>query len=178
MRKIEYYVATSIDGFICGPNDDISGFIQKGNGVERYFEDLKSYDTVIMGRKTYEFGYNYGLVPGSLPYPHMKNYVFSNKLTLENKDENLFICKPDLKIIDQIKEENGTNIYLCGGGELAKWLLENEKIDLLKMKLNPFIQGDGTKLFNPIRKSFQLNLVNMETYERGLIIISYEIKYI
>ncbi len=64
MPKIVYYVASSIDGFIAGVNDDISGFVPGGSGVEKYLSDLKSFKTVIMGRRTYEFGYQFGLEPG------------------------------------------------------------------------------------------------------------------
>ena len=63
MRNITYYVATSIDGYIEGPDGDISGFVAQGAGVSQYLADLKEFDTVIMGRNTYEFGYAYGLKP-------------------------------------------------------------------------------------------------------------------
>jgi len=150
MRKIVYYVATSLDGFIAGPNDDISGFIPSGNGVKKYQDDLLQLDTVIMGRRTYEFGYKYGLRPGTKVYPHMKHYIFSSSLHFENPQ--VTVCKPDLSIIKKLKEETGSDIYLCGGGEFAGWLLLNEEIDILKIKLNPFIQGKGIPLFGGVKK--------------------------
>lgn len=52
MKKIIYYVATSLDGYIAGPNDDISGFAMDGEGVEKYLSDLKAFSVVIMGRRT------------------------------------------------------------------------------------------------------------------------------
>lgn len=57
MRKIVYYVASSLDGFTSGLNEDVSGFIPTCHGVDQYLADLAHYDTVIMGRRTYEFGY-------------------------------------------------------------------------------------------------------------------------
>ncbi|MEZ4850282.1 MAG: hypothetical protein R3B93_17040 [Bacteroidia bacterium] len=93
-RKIIYYVAASIDGFISGPGDDISGFVADGNGVEKYLADLQEFDTVIMGRKTYEFGYKYGLKPGQPAYPHMEHYIFSRTLKLENAHEKIHIHPP------------------------------------------------------------------------------------
>ncbi|MFT6336819.1 MAG: dihydrofolate reductase [Saprospiraceae bacterium] len=57
MNKIIYYVATSLDGYISGLNEDISGFVGVGNGLQKYLYDLKGFETVIMGRKTYEFEY-------------------------------------------------------------------------------------------------------------------------
>ena len=79
MRRIIYYVATSIDGFISGPNGDIKGFehLQESSGIAKYLQDIQNFETVIMGRKTYEFGYNFGLKPGEPPYPHMDHYIFS-----------------------------------------------------------------------------------------------------
>lgn len=177
MRNITYYVATSIDGYICGPNEDISGFVATGNGVDKYLADLQTYDTVIMGRKTYEFGYAYGLKPGQPAYPHMRHYIFSKTLKFENAHEKVNICELDTGVIDRLKNEEGTDIYLCGGGEFAAWLLENEKIDTLKIKLNPFIQGEGVKLFGASRKMYQLDLQAYEQYDGGLQIITYLVKY-
>jgi dihydrofolate reductase len=59
MRKIIYYVAIFIDGYISGPDGDVSMFTANGDGVNQYLADLNEFDTVIMGRKTYEFGYKY-----------------------------------------------------------------------------------------------------------------------
>lgn len=177
MRKIIYYVATSVDGYIAGPNEDISGFLPEGNGVEKYLNDLKGFDTVIMGRKTYEFGYKYGLKPGQPAYAHMQHYIFSNSLSFENASEKVQICPPDLDIIRDLKKQKGTPIYLCGGGVFAGWLLENQLIDVLKIKLNPFVQGDGVRLFGDSRKMYRLSLLEREVYDHGLQMITYDIQY-
>ena len=78
MRKIIYYVASSLDGFISGPDDDVSDLVYTGSGVEQYLNDLQSFETVIMGRSTYEFGYKFGVAPGdpSPTYQYMKHYIF------------------------------------------------------------------------------------------------------
>ena len=177
MRKIVYYVAMSLDAYICGPNEDVSGFVQDGNGVEKYLKDLEAYDTVIMGRKTYEFGYAFGLQPGQPAYPHMNHYIFSKQLSFDNAHEKIHICELDLSIIKDLKAQEGTDIYLCGGGELANWLLEKEQIDIVKVKLNPFIQGNGVRIFGNATKVYQLNLKENETYDNGLLMLTYEVKY-
>ncbi|MDF1695402.1 MAG: dihydrofolate reductase family protein [Saprospiraceae bacterium] len=178
MKKIVYYVASSIDGFISGEKDDISGFVAQGNGVEKYLEDLKSYETVIMGRNTYEFGYRYGLVAGKLAYPHMEHFIFSKTISFEQKDENLHVVRDfHLSEIKKIKAKATTDIYLCGGGAFAGWLLDNELIDELKLKVNPFIQGKGVKLFGDSTKVYQLNLISTKEYDEGLLINSYKIIY-
>jgi len=177
MKKINYYVASSIDGYISGINGDISGFDGKGNGVDKYLEDLKKFETVIMGRNTYEFGYKYGLVPGKPAYPHMDHYIFSETLHFENPDEKVKVKKIDLNEISIIKKKSKTDIYLCGGGIFAGWLLDNQLIDVLTIKVNPLVLGQGVKIFGESTKSFRLNLTGKETYEEGLLINTYEVKY-
>ncbi len=177
MRKIVYYVAISLDGYIAAEDEDISGFVHQGDGVKRYLMDLQAFDTVIMGRKTYEFGYKFGLKAGQLAYPHMKHYIFSNNLSFEEADEDMHVCSLDIERIKELKQQKGTDIYLCGGGVFAAWLLEHEQIDLLKIKLNPLILGSGIRLFADLRKSYQLEWVKTKSYEEGLQIITYEIKY-
>ncbi|MCO6481050.1 MAG: dihydrofolate reductase [Phaeodactylibacter sp.] len=177
MRKITYYVATSLDGFIAGPGEDISGFVHSGNGVDQYLQDLQSYDTVIMGRKTYEFGYAFGLQPGQPAYPHMQHYIFSDTLKFDKPHERVKVCSLDLEIIRQLKEGEGTDIYLCGGGVFAGWLLDNELIDTLKIKLNPLVLGQGVRLFGDSKKTCRLAVSGQEQYDGGLQIITYRIDY-
>lgn len=177
MRKIIYYVASSIDGYISGMDDDISGFAHESSGVNKYLNDLKKFDTVLMGRNTYEFGYKFGLKPGEVPYPHMVHYIFSDTLKLEPIDSKLNICKLELAFIQQLKGEMGTDIYLCGGGQLAGWLLELELIDQVKIKLNPLILGKGIKLFENLNKQYKLNLMESEAHSHGLHILSYDVVY-
>ena len=179
MRKIIYYIATSLDGFIAGENDDVSGFIYTGDGVETYLNDLKSFDTVIMGRSTYEFGYKFGAIPGepSPAYPHMKHFIFSNNLTLDNLSDQVQIKKIDLNEIHNLKNQEGSDIYLCGGGQFAGWLLDNKQIDILKIKVNPLILNRGTKLFGESKGKYKLQLLESKNFEHGLQISSYQIIY-
>ncbi len=177
MRKIVYYVASSIDGYISGPNDDVSGFIYEGDGVQKYLNDLESYDTVIMGKNTYEFGYQYGLKPGQPSYPNMTHYIFSNSLTFKQQEDSVHVCPRELSEIELIKNQSGTDIYLCGGGTFAGWLLDNELIDISKIKLNPIILGQGIRLFGSSKKDFKAELVDSQMYEKGLQIMTFNIRY-
>ena len=177
MEKIVYYVATSLDGFIAGPDENANDFKAAGEGVDQYLADLKNFKTVIMGRRTYEFGYKYGLEPGQPAYPHMQHHIFSKSLRFENQNERIHVHEPEVEIIEQLKNTSETDIYLCGGGIFAGWLLENKMIDVLKIKLNPLILGDGIPLFGKSRKSFQLSLTENKTYNDGLTINTYIILY-
>lgn len=174
MPKIIYYVATSLDGFICGPNEDTSRFVAAGDGIEKYLRDLDDFKTVIMGRKTYEFGYQFGLKPGDTPYKHMENHIFSTSLEFETKAENIHIEKLDLNRVREIRDKSDTEVYLCGGGRFAGWLLDNDLIDQLKIKLNPIILGGGTRLFGNSQRDLSLNLLQRESFN-DIEILTYEV---
>ncbi|MBD0777601.1 dihydrofolate reductase [Maribacter sp. ANRC-HE7] len=174
MHKIVYYIASSLDGFIAGKNDDISRFILQGKGVEKYQADLSNFKTVIMGRRTYEFGFQYGLVPGQPAYINMEHYIFSDTLEIENLADSVHIEKKSIDRIKRIKANAKTDIYLCGGGTFAGWLLDNDLIDQLKIKLNPIILGEGIKLFGNSKTIAEWNLTKIESFDKGLQILTYE----
>ncbi len=175
MQRIVYYVAVTLDGFIAGPGNDISMYLPDGPGVRQYQEDLKSFGTVIMGRNTYEFGYQFGLQPGQPAYPHMEHYIFSDRLHLDNTHEKVHVCKPEIKKIEEIKSTANTDIYLCGGGTFAGWLMENQMIDVMKIKLNPAIAGGGIPLFHGLSKSYHCKHKHTESFEDGLQILTYDV---
>lgn len=102
MNKVIYYVATSLDGFISGVNGDISKFVHHKKVVEKYQADLQNFSTVIMGRKTYEFGYQFGLEPGQPAYPHMEHYIFSEPLKIRELAENVHLKKMAIVPVKEI----------------------------------------------------------------------------
>tara|TARA_R110002096_G_scaffold231766_3_gene421489 strand:- start:8195 stop:8725 length:531 start_codon:yes stop_codon:yes gene_type:complete len=174
MKKIIYYVASSLDGYIAGKNDDISQFILQGKGVEKYQQDLSTFETVIMGRRTYEFGFQYGLQPGQPAYPNMEHYIFSDSMTIKDLANTVHIEKKSIQRVLEIKESSATDIYLCGGGDFAGWLLDNGLIDQLKLKLNPIILGEGIRLFGNSKSTQKWKLVDTESFDNGLQILTYE----
>ena len=177
MRKIVYYAAMTVDGLIAGPDEKIEGYVSEGSGLDQYLNDLMNFDTVIMGRNTYEFGFKFGIEPGMPAYEHMDHYIFSNSASYENSHDKVKIVSRDLGIVYELKESDGTDIYLCGGGVFAGWLLENESIDILKIKLSPIIFGDGLRLFGNSKKEVRLELLDLVNHDHGLIFLTYKIKY-
>lgn len=175
MRKIVYYVATSLDGFIAGRDSDISMFASEGEIVDQYQYDLQGFDTVIMGKNTYEFGYQYGLKPGDPAYPHMDHYIFSNSLSFNSQSDLVTVLPRDIESLKALKREVGSDIYLCGGGIFAGWLLENGMIDEVKLKVNPIILGEGVRLFGEQSVSCKLKVVYCQTFEDGYQIVTYQV---
>lgn len=177
MKKIIYYVAQSVDGFIAGKNDDVTAFIHQGKSIEKYQNDLSQFKTVIMGRKTYEFGYQFGLMPGQPAYPGMEHHIFSNSLKFQNSHSAVHIEQLNVDRVLELKQKSPSDIYLCGGGQFAGWLLDHHFIDQIKLKLNPIILGIGTPLFGNSQTKYSLKYENCERFKDGLQILTYSVQY-
>jgi dihydrofolate reductase len=176
MHKIIYYVASSLDGFIAGPNDDVSYFDAETKGVEKYLVDLQKFKTVIMGRRAYEFGYQYGIEPGQPAYPHMEHHIFSDSIKIEKLADSVHVEKKSIDRVKEIRDRADTDIYLCGGGLFAGWLLDQGLIDQIKLKQNPILLGGGIKLFGNSMTKAKLDLTERESFPDGFQILTYELK--
>ncbi len=175
-RKLIYHVAISIDGYIAQENDNIELFPTEGDHIPDYIQSLTEYDTAIMGRRTYEFGYKYGLNPGDNPYPHMNTYVYSSGLDFKKKDDNLYVVRDDVvSHVIELKEQSGTPIYLCGGGILASFLLGHGLIDEVHLKYCPIIIGSGIPIFNGRLLGVKLERKHVTTYDNGVLLIHYAV---
>ncbi|KGN36079.1 dihydrofolate reductase family protein [Knoellia subterranea] len=164
MRKLVYYVAVTLDGFIAGPDGgdpsgaeffpitpDLIEFI-----VANYPETLPGpardamgisapgahFDTVIEGRASYDLGLVAGMDD---TYPHLRHLVVSTTLA-DRTDLPVEIVSSDpLARVRDLKAEDGLDIWLVGGGTLAHALLP--EIDRLVLKVNPSVIGSGISLF-------------------------------
>src|SRR4029453_18830327 len=163
MRKLKYHVAITLDGFIAHTDHTVHGFVEEGEHVTDYFASLKNdYDIVLMGRRTYEVGFQFGVTN---PYPWLRQYVISRSMA-KSPDENVELISENIfAFVRELKEEDGKEIYLCGGGELAACFLEEGLIDEVVVKLNPVVFGTGIPLFSGTSKQAALELNTSKVYE-------------
>lgn len=174
MRKLIYYVAVSLDGYIAEPDGSFVKFVWDDEVVKDFFDSYNWFDTVIMGRKTYEVALNQDIVN---PYPNLKTIVFSRTLN-ESPDQNVQVLDGEvLETVEALKEQDGKPIWLCGGGELASQLYRAKMIDKLIIKLNPIILGAGIPLFSGEVKSANLVLSEIKEYDCGISLRHHEISY-
>lgn len=176
MRKIVYYIASSIDGFIASKRGSIEGFLMEGEHADAFLKALNNYDTVIMGKNTYEFGFQFGLQPGQPAYKGLKHIIVSKSLKFENTKEVELISSNEIEYIQKLKEQSGKDIWLCGGGHLAGFLLKNGLIDDITLKVNPIILGDGIKLFEGFTQLLEWEYFDSHTYNNGVVLQSYRKK--
>ncbi|MGJ8534448.1 MAG: dihydrofolate reductase family protein [Alphaproteobacteria bacterium] len=174
MRHLVYDVASSLDGYIAAPGDDISAFPMEGDHAAAYQARLEAYDTVVMGRRTYEFGYGFGLKVGARAYPHMRHCIFSRTISFPGASDVEVVRTDWLQTIDAMKSEGGTDIYLCGGGRMAGYLLQHGRIDRLIVKLAPIILGSGVALFEGMTATTHLTAVSVTPYKNGVTLMEYQ----
>lgn len=181
MRKLSYFVGMSLDGYIAGPGDTIDfmpiGADFGGWLASEYPETLptaarphfgipedasnRHYDTIVMGRGTYEPGLAAGL-PN--PYAHLKTYVVSSSLD-RAPDPAVEIVKSDpVGLVQRLKKEEGLDIWL-GGGKLGGQLID--EIDELVIKSYPVIAGDGVRAFTGNFKPTDFKVERRREFENG-----------
>ncbi|MEM9950057.1 MAG: dihydrofolate reductase family protein [Chloroflexota bacterium] len=176
-RKLVYYVAVSIDQFIAHEDETMDGFLTEGQHIPDYLNSLQQYDTVLMGRRTYEWGYQFGVEAGQpVPtYGHMMQYVFSSTMP-DSTHEQLHIVRSNPKtLVQELKVQAGGMIYLCGGGQLAGYLLEHDLIDEVLLKVNPVMFGRGIPLFSHVERTVRMSLLNTKIYNNGVIFSHYSV---
>lgn len=179
MREIHYYVATSINGFIESQKSQTNLFLNEGDHVNEYFKDLEEYSDVLLGRKTYEYGFEFGLIAGKKAYPWMDHYLISDDPNLKYFEQEITIVRSfEVKSTIQKlrKMETNKNIYLCGGGNLAGLLWQLDEIDRLFLKVNPIILSNGIHLFEQIDTETKLEFVKLKQFESGVILLEYQRK--
>lgn len=179
MAELIYHIAMTLDGFIAdtdGKADD-SIFLYEGAHVTDFMTEIQQYDAVLMGGKTYEYGFQFGLKPGEPGYKGLKHYVFSSTMQFESTAEVELIRSNAADFIGNLKRRTEGKLWLCGGGQLAGALLEQRLIDQLVLKVNPVMIGAGIPLFGSFKPRLSLELAGMKEYANGVVKSAYNIKY-
>ncbi len=168
MRKIVAGFAISLDGYIAGPNNEYDWII-----IDKeidFAEQMKRFDTYFIGRKTYEFTKK----GGGSSMGKSKVYIFSNTLTEVEKKYHLI--NGDVKeSVDRIKNEEGKDIAVFGGGELLTSLLNLGQVDEISLAIIPVLLGNGIPFVREINKKLPLTLTDSKTYSNGTVQLTYNL---
>ncbi|ACU07651.1 Bifunctional deaminase-reductase domain protein [Flavobacteriaceae bacterium 3519-10] len=176
MRKTSLFIATSLDGYIAKPNDDLSflKLVDKEGEDYGYAEFTSTIDTLIVGRKTYDYVLK---EIGSSHYDNGQRDVYV--ITRTEKPQvgrTIFYTGKIDDLVKQLKSEKGENIYCDGGAEVINELLKHDLIDNLIISVIPVLLGNGTRLFKDGRPEQILEFIEAKTFEPGLIQLHYERK--
>lgn len=176
MRKLSLFIATSLDGYIAKPNDDLSflKLVEKEGEDYGYKDFTETIDTIIIGRRTYDY------VIKEIGASHYDNgernvYVIT-RTERPNLGKITFYTGNLTELVQQLKSENGKNIYCDGGAEVINELLKHDLIDELIISVIPVLLGNGTRLFKDGRPEQLLEFVKAKTFDTGLIQLNYKRK--
>ena len=171
-RKVILFIATSLDGYIATQDEDLSflSIVQQEGEDYGYPEFLSHVDTVIMGRKTYDW-----IMKEVKEYPHpgMDSYIIT-RTPRPDEDRIKFYAGSLKELIQRLKMENGKNIFIDGGAEVIDVLLKENLIDDFIISLIPILLGDGIRLFRDARPELKLTLIHSECYGTGLVQLHYK----
>ncbi|HEX8181617.1 MAG TPA: dihydrofolate reductase family protein [Pyrinomonadaceae bacterium] len=171
MRKVTFRVANSLDNYIARLDGSVDWILHDDAANSSLAEFWKTIDTVLWGRKTY------ALVQGRMPtYKGVKNYVFSRTLK-ESADKGVELINGDaIEFVRDMKQQEGKDIFVMGGGELAKSLFDEGLIDEVGMNIHPVLLGSGIPLFHEMKGQINLELVKCKSLKNGCVLISYRVK--
>lgn len=169
-RKLISYVAMSLDGFIAKPDGDISflSIVEKEGEDYGYAEFIKTIDTIIVGRKTYDkildIGFNYPL--------DKDIYVISRNI---KKDQGrIKTYSGSLRyLVSDLRKTSGRNIFCDGGSEIVNELLQDNLIDEFIISIIPVVLGEGILFFKEKRPELKLELINCQKFDTGLVQLHY-----
>ncbi len=167
MRRARFSVATSLDGFITGPSGD-SDWIVMDPEID-FGALMGSFDTVLLGRKTYEATRRQG---GRGGMPGMKSYVVSRTLKPEDCPGVSVTADPG-KTLAELKASPGKDIWIFGGGVLGS-LLQLGLVDSVEVAIIPILLGGGLPLLPHPARQARLKLVKHRIYATtGTVFLEY-----
>ncbi len=165
MRKLKIYTATTIDGYIAGPKDEIDWLNDAGTPDYDYKKNYDSIDTTIMGNSTYKVT----LTAPKFPYQDKNNYVFTKNKLLRDTSYVKFISDDIGAFVRSLKQKSGKDIWLVGGGQINTIMLNHGLIDEMILIIFPLILGEGIPLFAPSAPLSKFKIISCKTYDTGLI---------
>lgn len=173
-RKLLLYIACSIDGFIAKPDDDLSflELVQIEGEDYGYSDFVAGVDTVVIGRKTYDWVLRQGI---DFPHSDKKTYVITRQ-ELPNRDNLVFYNGCVKELIKDLKSQKGKNIFCDGGAEIVNLLLKDKLIDEMIISIAPILLGAGTRLFAPSVPEQEWSLVACKSFSSGLVQVHYRKK--
>ena len=182
MRKVVFFMLTSLDGYFEGPQQDIDWHNVDEEFNQFAIKQTGEFGALLFGRVTYELMASYwpteaakrddpeiaGLM-NSLP-----KIVFSKTLQKAGWENTKLVKDNFAEAISKLKQETGKDIAIFGSSDLTVALMERGLVDEFRVMINPIVLGDGKPLFKGIKNKMKLKLINTKTFKSGNVLLSYQ----
>jgi len=170
MRKIVLGLGISLDGYIARPNGAVDFLITpKDYSMAPFFATI---DTYILGRKTLDAALKMGGSASS--FGGMATYVFSHSKPPGERDGLTFVNESPAALVRRLRKHKGKDIWLMGGGELAREFLKADLVDELYLGVVPVLLGEGIPLFPSGFPQRNFSLIENKTYSKVMIALKYK----
>jgi dihydrofolate reductase len=185
MRNLIFFMHTSLDGFVAGPNGEM-GWINVDDEMFDFVATMTDQsDTALYGRVTYEMMQSYWPKAGEKPnatkhdiehstwYKKVSKVVLSKTMNPTGLSNTTVIGDQLSDNINKLKQQDGKNILIFGSPGASQSLLNEGLIDEFWLFVNPVILGQGMPLFKNITGATKLKLIESQTFACGVIALHY-----
>ncbi len=178
MKKIILDVAVTLDGFIEGPNGEIDWCIMDDDMDFDGF--IAGIDTIFYGRVSYDAWGNYQPdTNASATEQRLWQAVHSKKKVVFSSQDRqdgkaTFIVADIANKVNEIKEQEGMDIWLYGGASLIKTFIQLKLVDTFRISVHPIALGSGKPLFENLKERIGLRLIGTNTFKSGVVQLIYE----
>lgn len=171
MRRLRYCVAVSLDGFIADPNGSYDWIVM--DPTIDFAATFDEFDTFVLGRKTYEVTAA-GDFTGMLGKKEV--IVFSRTLTSSPYANVTIVDTAPADTIRSLKQKPGRDIWLFGGGELFRQLVDAGVVDTVEVGVIPVMLSQGIPMLPPGAQIRGMTLTATKTYPSGIVMLSYALQ--
>lgn len=162
-RNTVLYIASSLDGYIATKEDSLEWLFKvEGEGDNGYTEFYETVDTILMGKRTYDWIIQ---EMEEFPYKNKECYVFSRS-SYEDTENVKFIHEDIKSFVNKLKNKDGNNIWVVGGGELLHSFIQENLVDEFIITLAPTIIGNGIPLFKEGNYQLELSLKGIKRFNQ------------
>ncbi|MEA3014838.1 MAG: hypothetical protein QOD42_3383 [Sphingomonadales bacterium] len=173
MRKVAWSAAVSLDLYLAGPDEALDWLRWSDDAAAIIAASWQSVDTLLMGRKTYDFAARSG-GGGEAGASGIRTHVFSRTMTEAPAGAELVASDP-AAFVRRLKQEQGGDIIVMGGGALASALIEGGVVDEIGLNVHPLLLGGGTPFFRPMARRAALAFVEARPIAKGCVFMRYRL---
>jgi dihydrofolate reductase len=173
MRKVTFGGANSLDNFIARKDDAVDWLLRSDEAMAYLTKFWKTIDTIVMGRKTYEVA----LKQGAPSHSGIKSYVFSRTIKESHAEGYEIVSEDAAAFVRELKNGEGKDIFVMGGGELARSIFEADLIDEVGFNIHPVLLGSGIPLFHEMSHQINLELIQCKPFKNGCVLVTYRVKH-
>jgi dihydrofolate reductase len=182
MRKLIFFMLTTLDGFYEGPNKEIDWHNVDEEFNEFAIEQLNSVDVLLFGRVTYELMASYWPTPAATTNDpivadkmnSLPKIVFSKTLSSVEWQNTRLVKENIAEEISKLKQQPGKDLIIFGSSDLAATLIQHGLIDEYRIMVNPVVLGNGKSLFKGINHKLNLKLLKTKTFRSGNVLLYYQ----